>query len=482
MASSHAKNPLADYERCQNTLRGWLENRLHRSQRTSAPIFELSSLTKQLALEVASWSGLSRGLPSIATADPAGSRPAYCLSELNKAFRSADLQAAKTWSAELAAACFHLADLHRWLELLDANMLAALDFQAKCRGLFTGTAKHYEKETYDSGSSLGRYPGGSLILYGERNYYEIERQAENLFGFSRENPVSRTVATDLPAAYWMPPSLRESFRLLRDALAARHQPAWDRAASSPYERSCLENMLFRLSTSGALDAAATALRRMGRQRRQATSSDLLDVIFYRGGGFFCGLEWADRFEPRLMDATRRMTGDRQNLLASAYAFTNAKFDVKNYVGGTLTLRSALDTGAFDCIRATDMIGAIYRNAGGTGFCELRECRGGPSHTVAGIEMNAGNGYRVFSVDGLLANHRGTRTWPDSYFRSAREYCVEVYRRGLDTSLWAGGYIVCGPHAGTRIDAAIPYLPGREKGGAQLVYRGPYPREYTGSRQ
>lgn len=482
MVIARGRSPIEDYDLDQRKLRGWLQNRLRRCSRASAPVFELSSNASRLAAEIAAWAVVPPGFHEIGTDAPSGSRPALCLVKLNEALRSADLDAAKSWSAELAAACFHVADLHRWLELLDTNMLMALEFQSKCRGLFAGTAKQYRNTTYDMQSSLGRYPAGSLILHGERNYYEVERQAENIFGLCGEIAISREDRADAPAAYAMPPELRPAFRRLRASLSPHNQQVWDRAAGAPYERSYLENILFRMRAANALDAVAAALHRLDRRRPKATSAELLDVVFYRAGGFFSGLEWADRFDPRLTHAARRLTGDDQRLLVGAWKFTHARFDKKGYLGGTLTLRSALDTGSFDCIRATDMIGAIYRNAGGTGFCELRECRGGPSHTVAGILCGSGNGHTVFSVDGLLPNHRGTRTWPNSYFRSTREYCVEVYCRGLDTSLWSGGYIVCGPHAGTRMQAAIPYLPGRETATEQKVFGGPYPKEYTGSKQ
>jgi len=472
--------PVEDFQMLQARFRPWLEARLRVCRAASAPMFELADETARIGHEIASWDAIPEGLPRIDVVDPEGSRPAYCLSAMSQALRSRDIVAAKEWSTELASACFHVADLHRWLELLYTNLLTALDFQRECRDLFAATTRLYAKQGYDRASSLSRFPAGSLVLYGERNFYEVERQAENLFALSKDRPVSREARADVPAAYFMPPELRSSFVRLRASLSAANQRTWDAAAGAPYNRSYIENMLFRIGACGVLDAAGAALRRLDARRPRASSAELLDVIFYRAGGFFCGLEWADRFDQRLLAAAKNLRGDNMSLLTQAYALTNARFDTKAYQGGTLTLRSALDTGSFDCIRATDMIGAIYRNAGGTRFFDVRICRGGPSHTVAGIEVDATGGDKVFSVDGLLPKHQGARTWPDSWFRASRDYCVETYYRGLDTSIWAGGYIVFGPAAGTRMDAAIPYLPGRETRKAEKVFHGPYPRRFVGA--
>ena len=219
------------------------------------------------------------------------------------------------------------------------------------------------------------------------------------------------------------------------------------------------------------------------QRKKLRPHQLLDVLSYRGGGFFSGLEWGDRYRPELLAAAEKQRGDDRKVLRAAQTFTFRSYDPSRYRGGTLTLRSALETGSFDCIRGTDMIGAIFRNAGRTGFVELRECRGQPaSHTTAGQVESWSPGAAVFAVDGLLPPNETGRRYPDSWFRAKREYCVELYARGLDTSLWAGAYMIAGPSAGLRVDAALPYLPGRGTHSEQKAFAGPYPPWATPTRQ
>jgi hypothetical protein len=57
-------------------------------------------------------------------------------------------------------------------------------------------------------------------------------------------------------------------------------------------------------------------------------------------------------------------------LMDACQWTNHFYDPANY-GVTFTLRDALEQKKLDCVRATDMIGAIFRNAGRTRFGNVR---------------------------------------------------------------------------------------------------------------
>jgi predicted DNA-binding protein (MmcQ/YjbR family) len=79
---------------------------------------------------------------------------------------------------------------------------------------------------------------------------------------------------------------------------------------------------------------------------------------------------------------------------------------------------------------------------------------------------------VLLVDGLCAPSQQAELWPDAYFRghawppglesSPPPFAVELYSRGLDTYVWAEGYIIRGPNAGTLMRAAIPYSQHRDQ--------------------
>ena len=448
-----------------------LAGRLQQSRLASAGVDALSEQARRIASELDAWSELPAGFHGLDPVEPSENRAAHCYSKLVTALQRRELDEAKAWSKELRWCLFRLADLHRWLNLLYENTLTALDFQAKCSKHFSERDQLYASTAYDPNSSLSRFAGGSTILYGEHNLYEVERQAESFFGLAGKELLGARENTPLEAAYAMPPRLRATFLFVHAELPPKARTALARAATNAFDRSCLENQLFRLSMAGALDPAIAAVKQLFRVKRDAGASELLDVLFYRGAGYFCGLEWGDRFDARLIESARGLGRVGRRMLERAQAQTLRRYDPKAYVGGTLTLRSALDTRAFDCIRATDMIGAIYRNAGGVGFVELRECRGGHSHTVAGRLEADGS---VFSVDGLAPGKSGNRIWPKSYFRSRTEHAVEVHARGLDTSVWMAGYIVQGDSAGMRIDATLPYLSGGRTAREQKVFAGPYP--------
>ena len=475
-------SPLNHFEALQRRFRPALE----RGLRSRAPLLErlekLSERARLLAKAGSAWESVPSGIAGLELPALPLSQPARIAAELVRAAGGEQLANTQRLCAELDGSLFHLADLLRWVQLLDANLLAALEFQARARGLFEHAERMPRTSRYDPHSTLGWFPAGSSILYGERNYYEVERQAERYFGLVDARSMRPRQAGQPAAALYLSPYVRRAFAELGEQLPPEHRAQWDSLARRPYDRSALENLLFRHQRAERLHEAAEALSRLG-QRKQLRPHQLLDVLSYRGGGFFSGLEWGDRFRPELMAAASEQKGDDRKVLRAAQAFTFRSYDPSRYQGGTLTLRSALETRSFDCIRATDMIGAIFRNAGRTGFVELRECRGQPpSHTTGGQVESWSPSAAVFAVDGLLPPNETGRRYPDSWFRAKKEYCVELYVRSLDTSLWAGAYLIAGPSAGLRVDAALPYLPERATASQVKAFAGPYPRWAPSPRQ
>jgi hypothetical protein len=156
----------------------------------------------------------------------------------------------------------------------------------------------------------------------------------------------------------------------------------------------------------------------------------------------------------------------------------------NYEGKVTTLKEALDTGKLDCIRGTDMMGALFRDAGQAGYCVIRLCCGLTGHSVAAAAVGPAGQGRIAIADCLVGDG-GNLTWPSAYFRGMTwpegcpgpcppAFSAELCVRGLDGYLFAEGYVIRGPHAGELVKASLPYLPGREWPAVTKVYAGPYP--------
>ena len=309
-----------------------------------------------------------------------------CVRTLNHAIAKKDLSLARRWAAETASVAFAVNDLHRWLDFLLDNQLASLAFQARCEEVFTRFDGAYQGK-YSPLFHADRFPGGYLGLSFVSNYLEIERQAESLFQVRSEQVrILQTVASKDRGAMWMPPELREAFVQLKGKLSAPNQLIWARAARMPYERSYLANMLFRSVRTKTVSRVAEVLARLDKRTPNATVAEMMDVVFYRGGDAFAGFEWGDRFDGRLMAASNSLAGDNERAVADAGRMTYSMFaGWQNYSGFILTLRESLDRRKLDCIRATDMIGSLYRNAGRSGFYNVRWACGNGGHTVAGAE-------------------------------------------------------------------------------------------------
>src|SRR5262249_41150514 len=133
---------------------------------------------------------------------------------------------------------------------------------------------------------------------------------------------------------------------------------------------------------------------------------------------------------------------------------------------------------------TDMIGALFRNSGRAPFGHVWWSAGTASHSVAAYLSREGDQTKTLLADGLNPPSQ-PEVWPQAYFNghdwprgmenNAPPYCAELYVRGLDNYVWAEGYIIRGPNAGTLVKAGIPYLLLREQPYSTKVYNGPYPR-------
>jgi len=170
-------------------------------------------------------------------------------------------------------------------------------------------------------------------------------------------------------------------------------------------------------------------------------------------------------------------------LLEACRWTNRFYNPSNY-GVTFTLRDALEQKKLDCVRATDMIGAIFRNAGRTRFAHVRWCAETSGHSVAAYVGTENGQPDVILADGLNPPAQPEH-WPDAYFHghtwppglagNPTPYCVELYVRGLDSYIWADGYIIRGPNAGELTTASIPYSTHHRDAGTKKVFDGPYPQ-------
>jgi hypothetical protein len=474
---NQVKKPTDDFKWHQGRLKTYLENELIIDGPADEAVSDVSQRAASLSSALNSAAKFPEGLEAVSV-DDRSNWAAHCFGQLNDAISKKDLPAARRWAAEFASSAFALEDVHRWLTFLTKNYLAALEFQSRCQTLFTAADSMMPK--YDPQSTLSMYPAGIMTLNNGSNFYEVERQGELFFKLPDKSYASPPETTG--AAIWMPPAERQLFVNLEASLSPDNRKSWEQAAHTSYEHTYFANMLERISEAGAEEALRTCLMRFDAQNPHATVTELMGTLMYRGHSF-AGLEWADRFQPSLMDAAKQLTGDDLTAFLSAAQLTNHFYHGYSNYGMTLTLRDAMAQGKLDCVRATDMIGTMFRDSGRTKFGHVRWCAETAGHSVAAYLGAENQMPKTWLVDGLNPS-ASLELWPDAYFgghawpagmeNNPTPYCMELYVRGLDNYVWAEGYIVRGPNAGQLTKTTIPYLPLRQRNETSVVFTGPYP--------
>lgn len=473
--------PVDDYIWHQTRLRRFLENQLAVNARAARHATDLARLASAMSERLDDARSIPASLRPVGFTD-GNTWIGYCLTSLDSSLALKDLAGAQRWADELASAAFALDDLHRWLGLLVQNQLQILEFQKLNATAYTDPGS--APPTYDLRTAGSYFPGGMLSLNGITNYLEVERQAEELFAIPADwAPALSTGKSPKHGAIWLPPGVRDTYLTLYETLAETNRKTLKQATRSPYNRSYVASMLFRVWKSNTATALAVALRRFDNAHPNASADELMDALMIRGHAF-SGVEWGDRFQPQLaLELPGLSESDLSGFLAAGQwtAMFNAQ---RQGYGMTFTLREALARQIFDCVRATDMIAALHRNSGGTGASFVNWSAGSVAHSV-GAFLDTYNGEARTMVLDALMHAPSLQAWPQAYFAGAawppglegspNPYSTELYGRGIDNYIWLGGYVVKGPHAGTLSRAAIPYLPNRNLTETRKVYQGPYPQ-------
>jgi hypothetical protein len=236
-------------------------------------------------------------------------------------------------------------------------------------------------------------------------------------------------------------------------------------------------MLYRAWAVDQAEHLCTVLRQFNANNPSSKVPELMSVFLHRGH-FFGGLEWSDRFLPQLMQVAAGIRGSNKEAFVSAVKLTYEYFRSCTQYGYTFTLREALAKKRLDCVRATDMIGAIYRNSGRPFFGNIWWSAGTSGHSVAAIGAIEDNATQFYVMDGMTDNQTPQK-WPDLYFKGAvwpptlaqnsPPHAAELYLRAIDGYIWAQGYVIRGEDAGTLVRAEIPYLPGQHTSSTARVY-------------
>jgi len=277
------------------------------------------------------------------------------------------------------------------------------------------------------------------------------------------------------------PALRECFLKVESGLSAKNRETFDLAARTPFEHSYLANMLYRAWTADRAAALCVVLERFDHNYPSATMNQLMDAMMYRGHAFG-GLEWGDRYLPKLMSAGNSLSDvDREAFIGARdwtidfYRKTPATY------GLTYTLREALEEKKLDCVRSTDMIDAIYRNAGRAG--DRQRLVGAPARSAIRSPRCWMARTRCWPTGWICRPSRSAGPTPISTATPGPREWKTSRRRIPSSSIFAASTTTsgptdtssAGPNAGQLARAAVPYFPDRTSKSWSRAFEGPYPQ-------
>jgi hypothetical protein len=111
------------------------------------------------------------------------------------------------------------------------------------------------------------------------------------------------------------------------------------------------------------------------------------------GAYYASESAADRYCDAVVEAAEKVKGKPKEAPVEAH---KAAYEIygggKNYQGGIQSLAEACRIHKMDCIRASNLLGAIYANAGYVGMHPVRMCRANPQDKTMGY-----NGHTITCV-------------------------------------------------------------------------------------
>lgn len=356
----------------------------------------------------------------------------------------------ETPSQELYWEVRRIQDLYRWmifeLEVLEKNLEILQTFVEKhLKGIWR--------------KGIIAYPGGNGILTRSRDFAEIQRQLQDqMLIEDTEKILLHQKISGVEGYGVLLPQRAFFYRLMEHFKGSRVEDWFRESLKKSYDLSYINHLLWRYREDHQENQMIRVLENYIKRSESTTRIGMLEVLFYRAGAFQTSHHSSDRFIEEIWSYSQKLDlqETRQNLYLQAAQMTQTITRPMRY-GTSNTLRFAFDQQTVDCLRSSNICGAILANAGVDQVYPIFLSHGGGTHALTCIlekdqfwAIDTGAGQTdIFSFPRRTPSRETPTNNPSETF-----FMEENYYRGL--AAWVNWKIFLS-YAPQLVEIEIPYL-------------------------
>lgn len=229
------------------------------------------------------------------------------------------------------------------------------------------------------------YPGGNGILTRSRDFAEVQRQVQEALVMEESEILFLHQKVPVFEGYGVLFQQRAFFYRLYTKFQGTVAEKWLRdSLKKSYDLTYLNHLFWRYREEN-LEKEVIRLIELYLKRPNATRLGFLEVLFYRPGAFNTSHFAQDRFIPEMWSYAQKLNvgKSRKELYQQAAQYTQEITQTMRY-GTANTLRFAFDQKTVDCIRSSNICGAILANAGVDQIYPVFLSSGGGTHALSCI--------------------------------------------------------------------------------------------------
>ena len=306
---------------------------------------------------------------------------------LAEALAAGDAAAATAWSGEVLGATRRLVDLLRWVDL-QTEWICDL---ARVLDAFRFCIETSDREVAAAGGwknfMFGRLPGASSLMeLSVSDALMTELMLCDFFIVTDAESAAMGKKGTVPF-FAVLPGHRAGFVKIHDALPKHAQTVFASIPTTDYELSAFNANLWRYGREKQIDNLIESLKHFAKREKKPSVTTMMEVIHIAQGAFGSTTSAGDRYHAEMIAWSKKLKGKPEKAVAQAHALAYGFYTQggrARYRGRLWTIHDAQKAGATDCIRASQMMGSAYANAGYTGLHPVRICRGNVRQKIAGV--------------------------------------------------------------------------------------------------